>query len=394
MPQRASAFLQKLRSTLDDRSLVKATLSDPAHGDTRNVYLRRVQLREGERLSFLHRLPTRDITKNLPPDEGLAQVALLLESQFQRAHLFTTTGDFLWLHSRPEKLKASRPTFHVPPPPDHDRTTQHPVNPGAPYLQALRITNASGEPRPAMADKLRQIQRFVELLGHLVDDSPLASAGTVRLLDAGSGRGSLTFAACDFFQKRGIQVTATGIEQRAELVEFTNQAAQSCGFQGLTFTQGRIEDAPAQPGSLDVLMALHACDTATDDALFHAITAGATLIVAAPCCHQEVRRQLHIPALLDPVCKHGILLERQAETLTDALRALLLEIHGYKASVFEFISPEHTAKNLMIAAVKRTHPTDPAPLRAQLAALRSFYGLTQQRLAQRLGEFATENPAS
>ena len=180
-------------------------------------------------------------------------------------------------------------------------------------------------------------------------------------------------------------VRVTGVEARAELVAEANATAQALGFAELEFIAGTIADfAPAEPP--DVLIALHACDTATDDALHLGVRAGAALIVAAPCCHREVRAHLSAPAVLDPVFRHGILAEREAEVLTDALRALLLEIHGYKASVIEFISPEHTGKNLMISAQRRTQPRDAEPLRAKFRELIAFHGLAEQRLARLLGE--------
>jgi SAM-dependent methyltransferase len=236
-----------------------------------------------------------------------------------------------------------------------------------------------------MADKLRQIERFVEVLGHLVADSPLREAKELRAADLGAGKGYLTFATYEFFRSRGVAARITGVEARKELVALTNQVARNVGFEGLEFTAGTISDFDPQ-GSLDLLVALHACDTATDDALALGIRSGAALIVTAPCCHRELRPQISTPPVLEPMLRHGILAEREAELVTDALRALLLEIHGYKASVFEFIAPDHTNKNLMIAAHRRTTPRDPAPLRAQLRELMDFHGLREQRLARLLGE--------
>ncbi len=246
------------------------------------------------------------------------------------------------------------------------------------WLRALGVTNAAGEARPGMASKLRQIQRFVELLGHLVDDSPLGALGAaslprqlLRVVDMGAGKGYLTFATAEFFRARGVEAEITGVEARGELVELTNRVAREHGFARLNFVQGTIADfTPPQP--LDILLALHACDTATDDALAKAVQAGATLILAAPCCHKEVRAQLQPPAVLREVLRHGILAEREAEIVTDGLRALLLEMHGYRANVFEFISPEDTSKNLMLSAQRRTQPVDAAPLRAQFRGADGF----------------------
>jgi hypothetical protein len=182
-----------------------------------------------------------------------------------------------------------------------------------------------------------------------------------------------------------VAVEVTGVEARPELVELTNRVAREQGISGLNFVCGRIgEFTPPHPP--DILIALHACDTATDDALAQGVRAGAALILAAPCCHQEVRTQMRPPVVLREVLRHGILAAREAEIVTDGLRALLLEMHGYRASVFEFISPEETSKNLMLSAQRRAQPVDAAPLRAQFRAVMEFHGLREQRLARLLGE--------
>ena len=377
-------FLEKLRASLDGGTFVKLTLSQPADASTqlRNLYARIVELREGRRVSCVWRYATRDVTKNFPPEEAVARIGELLGGEFERAHLFTITGD--WQLRAGGRLKASRAAFTQLPPPEHDREKPRAIPVQSAFLRALGVTNADGQPRPGMADKLRQIERFTELLGHLVDDSLLRDRREIRVVDMGAGKGYLTFATCAFFRARGVAANITGIELRAELVDLANGVAKDLGFDELRFVRGAIGEVSAD--ACDVLIALHACDTATDDALHEGIRAGASLIVAAPCCHKELRPQMTPPPVLRDVLKHGILLEREAEIVTDAVRALLLEIHGYKASVFEFISPEHTGKNLMIAAQRRARPPDPAPLRERLRELLAFHGIREQRLARKLGE--------
>jgi len=174
-----------------------------------------------------------------------------------------------------------------------------------------------------------------------------------------------------------------GIEARPELVAKCNAAAQAAGCDRLIFSAGTIASVVCP--SLDVLIALHACDTATDDALVKGVQAGATLLVVAPCCQRELRPQLTASPVLAPALRHGIFQERHAEFATDALRALLLEWVGYDTKVFEFISTEHTAKNLMIAATKRRG----GPVRTEEAAkavreLAAFYGIKTQALARHL----------
>lgn len=388
-PDAARSFLEKIRASIDAGTFVKLILSQPRSGDDgpRNVYARLIELRAGLRLSLVFRHATRDVTKNLVPDAALASIGDMLGARFERAHLFTTTGDWqLGCDAQGRGfVKASRPTFSVAPEPSHDRRKTQPLASGAPFLRILGVTNTAGEPRPGMAGKFRQIERFVEIIGHLVDDSPLRDQRKLRVLDMGCGKGYLTFGACDFFRTRGAAAEVEGIEMRSELVENANRAAREAGFERLRFERGAIADLPAEK-SADLLIALHACDTATDDAIYHGIRTGAALIVTAPCCHKELRPQLDPPPVLAEVLKHGILREREAELVTDGIRALLLEIHGYKSAVFEFVSTEHTAKNLMIAGTRRERPLEPAPLRRRLAELLDWYGIREQRLARLLGE--------
>jgi len=213
------------------------------------------------------------------------------------------------------------------------------------------------------------------------------------LIDLGCGKGYLTFAACEWLQRAGWNASVRGIEARTELVELCNRVARENGFARLRFETGDIASASIERA--DVLIALHACDTATDDAIAKGIAASARLIVVSPCCHKELRPQLQPPPALAGALRHGILLERHAEFVTDALRAALLEWAGYETKVFEFVSTEHTAKNLMIAGVKRPVPGDRAAAQLRARHLAAFYGIRSQRLADQLGfNFAETAPNS
>jgi len=211
-----------------------------------------------------------------------------------------------------------------------------------------------------------------------------AATDELMIVDMGCGKGYLTFAAYDWLRRSGGNAAMVrGIEARADLVELCNRAAQENRFDGLRFETGNIADANLDRA--DVLIALHACDTATDDAIAWGVRAGASLIIASPCCHRELRPQLRPPPVLADALRHGILLERQAEFVTDALRAALLEWAGYDTKVFEFISTEHTAKNLMIAATKRSGPPSRADDARKVRELAAGYGICRQRLATHLG---------
>ena len=199
------------------------------------------------------------------------------------------------------------------------------------------------------------------------------------MIDMGSGKGYLTFAAYDYFKNiKGFDVKMTGVDARNDMVDLCNDIARSSEFDGLQFVRGNIEDL--EINSVDLLIALHACNTATDDAIFKGISAGAEIIIAAPCCHQELRPQIQPPDLLKDVLKHTVMLERVAETLTDGLRSMLLETAGYSTRIFEFISVEHTPKNNMIVAVKQQKPADPGDIEGRIAALLELYGIREQRL--------------
>jgi hypothetical protein len=170
----------------------------------------------------------------------------------------------------------------------------------------------------------------------------------------------------------------TGIDTKKELVGLCNDIAQAAEFENLKFVTGWIGDFDVK--DVDILIALHACNTATDDAIFKGIKAEADLIVVAPCCHQEIRPQITPPEMLKNILKHGIMLEREAESITDGLRALLLEKSGYQTKLFEFIATEHTPKNNMIVGTKQKKRADAAKFDEQVRAIKDFYGIKKQRL--------------
>jgi SAM-dependent methyltransferase len=378
-------FFTELRASLAEGRFVRLNLGVPTQRDgARNVFIRPVLIKGTASLSFVYRHPTRDLTRNFPPDEGVSLLAELLGNEFLNGFLSTTTGTLQLTHrkGRSPRLVVGKAEVTSPPDMRHDRPKNRAVAQNASWLRGLGVTNPDDSVRPGMEAKFRQIHRFIELLDPLLEDAPLQAGEPLHLVDMGCGKGYLTFAAYEHLKRTRPAATVTGIEARAELVRLGNQVAEDCGFDGLRFDAGEIRSV-ALP-RVDVLVALHACDTATDDALAKGISAGASLIVVSPCCHQEIRPSMVAPPVLAGALRHGIFRERQAEFVTDALRAGLLEWAGYDTRVFEFISPEHTGKNLMIAAVKRSQPFDRDVAARKVRELAAFYGLTQQCLAGRL----------
>jgi hypothetical protein len=199
----------------------------------------------------------------------------------------------------------------------------------------------------------------------------------------GSGKGYLTFAAYDYFKNvRGLDVKVTGVDTKQQLVGLCNDIAAASEFENLKFVHGYIGDYELK--DVNILVALHACNTATDDAIFQGIKAESDLIVVAPCCHQEIRPQIKPPEMLENILKHGIMLEREAELVTDGLRALLLEKSGYATKLFEFIATEHTPKNNMIVGTRQKNIENTEKLNEQFNSIKDFYGIKVQKLERLL----------
>jgi SAM-dependent methyltransferase len=398
-PDATNRFLTLLRAALADGTLVKLTLGKlrPSAPDLtlRNVFARPVVLKAGPQVCLVFRHPTRDVTTNLSPAEAAVLLAGLLADSFLDAHLFTPVQTIQLEQNadtaRPTRLRLiTTDSAPLIPASGHDRSKHRVLDPAAPWLRALGVTNDRAQPREGMVHKYRQIEKFAELLRDLLAEAGLDStADPLRIADMGAGKGYLTFALAAHL---GARAQITGLERRGDLVAAANRLANDIGFSShLNFIEGDIPVAPSPVKPLDVLIALHACDTATDDALAAGLSAGARLLVVSPCCQKELRSQITAPAVLADALRHGIFQERQAEFVTDALRAQLLECVGFRTKVFEFISTEHTAKNVLIAA-HHIHAIDAPGFAAQRTrlldrtrAFAAFYGIREHRLARHLG---------
>ena len=401
-PQAAAApplerFIERCALSLADGRFVKLLLAKH-HGpepDLQRVMVRAVSLKGEPCLSFVYRHTTRDVTKNLPVDAGVQAVRELLGPVFRNAHLHTADETLeLTISQRGVCTLRSTP---LPPPAEadspgdgreapatatHDREKQRWVDVRQPFLTALGVTTAQHDVVPAMSRKWKQINKFVEVFAGALRASGLLSAAgaaavaprVIRVVDFGAGKGYLTFAVHDHLRHQpGIEAQVTGVELRGDLVRQGNAVVQRLGLPGLRFDEGDVSTRTAEP--VDVMIALHACDTATDHAIHHGLRGGAAVILCSPCCHKQLRPQLLSPHPLRPILQHGVHLGQHAEMLTDGLRALLLEACGYDTQVFEFVALEHTQKNKMILAVRRPDAR-PAPASGrQIDELKAFYGI-------------------
>jgi hypothetical protein len=383
-------FLARLQESLAAENFVKLTFSKPvkAAGDLQNVFARPVMIRDQRHLSFTFRYKTNDQVHNHLPASAEAAVRELIPAFFKIATLFTLEEDLILEISKRGKVswRKTKPAFSAKPPETHDRQKIKRAESGA-YLHLLGITDASGAIIPKMAAKFRQINKYLEIIEGLVKTSPLPKK--INVVDMGCGKGYLTFALYDFLvNKLHLDAHVTGVELRPDLVAFCNDAAGTCGFEHLQFEQQSIGDYNGGP--VDILIALHACDTATDDAIKKGIDAGAGLIITAPCCHKQIRQQIERKEqvegkeLDDPLMKYGIFRERQLEMVTDTLRALLMEQYQYRTRIFEFISNEHTRKNVMLVGQKQAKQADTVDLAAKISAIKEKYGIEKHYLETKL----------
>jgi SAM-dependent methyltransferase len=250
----------------------------------------------------------------------------------------------------------------------HDRARAHLLDPGDPLFDAIGGTAA----------KRRQVDAFLRALAATLPESVSELPAPLRMVDLGCGNAYLTFAAYRYLTGRGVAVELVGVDVRDDQRRRNTELAERLGYAGhVRFLAGTIADAVVEP-TPDVVLALHACDTATDEALARAVRWNARWVLAAPCCHHDIAAQLRghpAPDPYEPLVRHGILRERFADTLTDALRAALLRLHGYRTDVVEFIDSTHTPRNLLLRA-HRTGAAPTAAQRAEYAALVAAWQVT------------------
>lgn len=380
-------FCEKLVASLSDGTFVRLNLSgSKTPGAPEKIFGRLVRIRGEVQLSLTLRWPTRDETQNLRMDSVTRWLKEQLGKCFRNALLGTTTRDWQLMHNKSgeAQLVSHKPVTEKLPPQQHDNKHNGLLNESASdWLSGLGIFDQHGKPRALMADKLRQINHYLEILSHLArecdwlnHDRPVKP---LHFVDMGCGKGYLTFGLWHLLNRvLKIPARVSGIEARPELVATTNKLAREIGADELQFLSGTIADAPVD--QFDALIALHACDTATDDAIKRGIATGAKLIVVAPCCQKELRPQLGTPEPLAPILEHGIMAERLAEWATDGLRAMYLDWAGYRARLQEFVSSEHTPKNLMLAAIRTHAPFSNQTKRTEIVALKQFLGVTRHTL--------------
>jgi SAM-dependent methyltransferase len=337
--------------------LVSATLSDPKDGDVSRVLVRPVLIQGKRRYQFESRCGAKALHRNLDEREAALEIVMLLRT-FQQGTIATEDADLRVVKGRVSEKPASRAAAAGA----HDRPKRRLLAEGGPvdFLVRLGVMNREGKVLAAKQDKFRQMNRYLELVDDVLDELP---KGHVRVVDFGCGKSYLTFALHHLLREvRKIDAEIVGLDLKQDVIDECSAIARDLKLEGLRFAVGDIGGFSGFDKA-DLVVSLHACDTATDDALAKAVGWGAKVVIAVPCCQHEVARSI-ASAAQAPLLRHGILKERLASLVTDAMRAELLEMAGYAVQVIEFVDTEHTPKNLMIRAVRRGTRRDGAAYRA------------------------------
>ena len=361
---------------LKSLSLISLTLSEAtSHAEeaARKVTVRPILLRKQRLYQFEYRYAQKVKHENLKPGETKGRILELLGKDFRQGYFYTQKGDFQAAVSAGGKVSVrAKEATKVAAPPTHDRAKNYLLAEDEPvdFLVRLGVMNAQGKVVGAKRDKFKQINRFLEMVDDVAGSLP--KSGPLKIVDFGCGKAYLTFALYHYLRVvKGRDVTLVGLDLKADVVEFCGRVAEDLGYVGLSFAVGDIQGY-AGDGGIDMMVSLHACDTATDDALVKAVGWGTRVILSVPCCQHELFGQIEND-VLKPMLKYGIIKERLSALVTDSARASLLESAGYSVQILEFISLEHTAKNLLIRAVKRPGRGGPGQPSEEYAAFRDFW---------------------
>lgn len=398
-------FFELLDAAIDKQQLQKLVLSKYQGSDAlKQIVIKPVLLKQQWQLTAVFKYQTNDVTQNFSALQAKQQLRHYIGADFHAANLFTTDAEAQLTISKKGKVLFQRKLLPqiktdstvaksnsdvmLASAAAHNRQKHRYLSLERPFLVELGVTDHQHQLIPAMSRKWKQINKFIEIFAGALASTGLAQQKQLHVADFGSGKAYLTFAMHDYLSNNlGTAAVVTGVELRQNLVDLCNDTAHKLALSGIQFEQGDVKHFKAR--GINVMIALHACDTATDYALHMGIATGADIIMCSPCCHKQIRPQMKLPAILSPMLQHGIHLGQEAEMVTDSLRALLLEAHGYDTKVFEFISLEHTSKNKMILATRRKQPKNNQAVLRQIEDIKQFYGIEQhclQNLLQQMDE--------
>ncbi len=347
--------IRKTITELMDENLIQAILSNAKNPDKASkVKLRPVRLKDELFIQETLYVGTKVLHSNLTIEEAVVRVCDYMEQDFKQGLIQTETAECTILISKKGKatVKTKKRAVAEKVNLNHNRKKQYILEEGTkiPFLIDLGIMNLEGKVVKAKYDKFRQINKYLEFIRDIIPKLP--TGRTIRIIDFGCGKSYLTFAMYYYLHDmQGLPIEVIGLDLKADVIAHCNELAKRYGFENLHFEMGDIAQFTGAD-SVDMVVTLHACDTATDYAIEKAVKWGASVILTVPCCQHEVNKQIQ-NEFLKPVLKYGLLKERMSALLTDAIRANMLESLGYDTQVLEFIDMEHTPKNILIRATKR-----------------------------------------
>ena len=366
-----------LRQTMNE-NMLRMTISGKRHGELADkVKIRPVKLKEELYFQTCVSDGKKEFHKNYEKAELLEQLDHWLRKDYRQLQMDTTTQSIQALVSKKgkatvkQKIARDMRSARVL---DHNRKKRYLLEEGTPipFLVDLGVMTAEGAIVRSRYDKFRQINRYLEFVEDILPE--LDKDRELTLIDFGCGKSYLTFALYYYLTvKKQYRIRMIGLDLKKDVMEHCQELAEKYGYDRLTFLTGDIADYDGVE-QVDMVVSLHACDTATDYALEKALQWNAKVIFAVPCCHHELNRQMHSTEM-NPVLKYGLIQERMAALMTDAFRADVLELEGYQVQVLEFIDMEHTPKNILIRAVKQNTPLSFEKKEKLLDSLKTCMGI-------------------
>ena len=400
MPDHAYELTELLANAAANKALVKATFSGPRSPESLflRVAVRPIEVRGGSMLQFTSQTATQEFHKNLSLDEAANELVRLATKDFKNSHFTTDSASFEARFSKKGKCFLSKKpnattTLSFPLEQPHNQLRNHLIPEGTPcpFLVETGIMSKTGIVLASHSRKFRQINRFLEFIHDIAESLP--SDRTIRVIDFGCGKSYLTFAThylLTTILKRDVEII--GLDRREDVVKTCSAIVERLGIQNLRFTVGDIAGYVSN-ANVDMVISLHACDTATDEAIAQAIRWQSKAILAVPCCQHELNSHLSASALA-PVTSFGISKERFASLATDSMRVALLNAVGYQTQLLEFIETEHTPKNLLIRSVRNQEcPATDAKTRSrsEVGTLRALLGIPPLTLERKLVELGILN---
>jgi 2-polyprenyl-3-methyl-5-hydroxy-6-metoxy-1,4-benzoquinol methylase len=339
----------------------------------KNIYVTPIAIKDKIQIQVLYKFQTKDETKIHEAYELNELLSNWLANEFNGANLFVKNKEHRLVYSKTNVAKVLSFKYNgfKAPSLNHNKEKDYKIKTNIPFLRDLGITNNDGVIAPASGRKFKQINKFLEIVENTI---PKDTKG-LTILDVGSGSGYLTFALYHYLHSKGLEPNIVGVELRKELVDKCNVLAKKYNYMNLKFIESDVMNYNVS--KIDVIIALHACDVATDIAIAKGIKAKADSIIVAPCCQKQIRKSWKWNNELNLMMKNGIMEERMAEMVTDSIRSLILQREGYKTKVFEFVPLEHTQKNIMITAEKSNPNIE---IQKEIDKLKLFFGIGEHYL--------------